>query len=488
MIPENWPLLLPVAVLASGVVLSLLFGLRKSEGSGLAVSAGACIMAAILAFFISGTGDAGPSFRVDAFSRFFLVLCSLAAAFVLVQAARSSEITSIRFPEFAALLLTTATGIAFAASARDLLSAYLAMETVSLPSYVITGFRRGHPASHEAALKYVIVGGVASAVMVFGMSILYGLTGTLDYAGVAAALGGPGPSAPTAGIPAGFAAVLCTTLILAGFLFKIAAVPFHMWCPDVYEGAPLPFTAYLSVAPKAAGFALILRFLMEALPAAGGFPRGSVALLIGIISAVTMTVGNLTAIHQTRLKRLLAYSSIAHAGYLLMGVCTMNRDGTEAVILYLGVYLCMNLGAFAAVQAVSERRGSDALTAFRGLGSEDPLTAVLLTVYLFSLAGLPPLAGFIGKFYLFAALLRNGGTGTAVLAVIGILNSVVALFYYARIVAEMFMRNSESAAPPPKAKTGVTPLLIITALPLLVFGVYWEPLRQWAEAAAVALK
>jgi NADH-quinone oxidoreductase subunit N len=487
MIPGNWHLLLPVAALASGAVLSLVSGLRKSAGRGLAVSTGACILAAILALCISGAGDAGPCFRVDAFSRFFLVLGALSAAFALVQAARSSEITPFRFPEFSALLLTAATGIALAASAKNLLSAYLAMETVSLPSYVIAGFRRRHPASHEAALKYVIVGGVASAVMVFGMSLLYGLTGTLDYAGVAAALGGPG-SAPAAGIPAGFAAVLCTTLILAGFFFKIAAVPFHMWCPDVYEGAPLPFTAFLSVAPKAAGFALILRFLMEALPASGGFPRGSVALLIGVISAVTMTAGNLSAIHQTRLKRLLAYSSIAHAGYLLMGVCLINRDGTGSALLYLGIYPFMNLGAFAAVQAVSERRGSDALSAFRGLGTEDPLTAVLLTVCLFSLAGLPPLAGFIGKFYLFASLLRYGGTGTAALAVVGILNSVVALFYYARIVAEMFMRSPESPVPPPKVKTGMTPLLLITALPLLVFGVYWEPLRRWAEAAAAALK
>jgi NADH-quinone oxidoreductase subunit N len=275
-------------------------------------------------------------------------------------------------------------------------------------------------------------------------------------------------------------------MILAGFSSRSRPCLSHV-VPDV-RGAPLPFTAYLSVAPKAAGFALILRFLLEALPASGGFPAGSVALLIGIVSAVTMTAGNLTAIHQLRLKRLLAYSSIAHAGYLLMGVSTVNRDGTEAALLYLGVYLFMNLGAFAAVQAVSERRGNDSLPSFRGLGSDDPLTAVLLTVCLFSLAGLPPLAGFIGKFYLFASLLRAGGTGYALLAVIGILNSVVALFYYARIVSEMFMRTPESANPPIRVRTGMTPILLVTTVPLLVFGLYWEPLRRWAEAAASALK
>ena len=488
MIPGHWTLLIPIAVLASGPVLALLSGLRNRAGGGLTVAAGACILAAFLAFRIPGWGDVGPAFRVDAFSRFFLVLASLSAAFALAQAARSSEIAPSRFPEFAALLLTTATGIAFAASARDLLSAYLAMETVSLPSYVIAGFRRRNPGSQEAALKYAIFGGVASGIMVFGMSLLYGLTGTLDYSGAAAALAGPGLPARAGWIHPGFAAVLSSTLILAGFFFKIAAVPFHMWCPDVYEGAPLPFTAYLSVAPKAAGIALILRFLNEALPAGSILPGGSTALLIGVISAVTMTAGNLAAIHQTGLKRLLAYSSIAHAGYLLMGVSTVNRDGTEATLLYLGIYVFMNLGAFAAVQAVSEKRGSDALAGFRGLGTEDPLTAVLLTVCLFSLAGLPPLAGFIGKFYLFAALLRTGGAGFAALAVVGILNSVVALFYYARIVAEMFMRGSEPGTPPPGAKTGMTPLLIVTSVPVLVFGVYWEPLRRAAESAAAALK
>ncbi len=281
--------------------------------------------------------------------------------------------------------------------------------------------------------------------------------------------------------------MISLTMILTGLCFKIAAVPFHMWSPDVYQGAPTPFTGFLSVAPKAAGFALLLRFLMALLPQAGPELKESMLIILGLISAITMTLGNLTAINQTNIKRLLAYSSIAHAGYMLMGVVLIDQVGAGAVLLYLGIYLTMNLGAFAVVQIVADKLGSEEIAEYRGLGYKAPLIGVLLSVYLFSLAGLPPLAGFIGKFFLFAALINNGGFWYMALAVVGILNSVVGLFYYTRIMREMYMKSADDA-PAATWSTGLAPLLVVLALPIFILGLYWVPLQNWALAAVQALR
>ncbi len=482
------PLLYPQMVLVIGVLAVLLLNVAKSGDRvkrSLFIGLFFLLTAAVLALFGNDNGAMADMVQTDGFSRFFLLLAIVVCALVLILASASDELARERFPEFTALLMTICIGISVMAATRDLLFAYLAVEMVSYSSYVLTGFKRNHPLSHEAALKYVIFGGVASGIMVFGISLLYGLTGSTGFTAIGQALTDNG-DVLTAGKSGLLAALIAFVMILSGLCFKIAAVPFHMWSPDVYQGAPTPFTGFLSVAPKAAGFALLLRFLLAILPQSGAELRESILAMIGLISAITMTLGNLTAIHQTNVKRLLAYSSIAHAGYLLMGVALLDQLGSAAVILYLGIYLFMNLGAFAAVQIVADRLNSEEIASYKGLGVTSPLLAVLLSVYLFSLAGIPPLAGFIGKFYLFAALLHNGGYWYVVLAVVGILNSVVALFYYSRIIMEMYMKKAEGA--PLAGTRPLAPILILLAVPIFILGLYWSPLQAWANLAAAALK
>ena len=432
----------------------------------------------------------------DPMRMFFAWIFLAATLLTIVIVPNSGQISSARVGEFFALLFTLVLGMYLMASASNLLTVYLSVETVSLVSYVLTGFRRADRKANEAALKYVIYGGVASGVMLYGMSMLYGLFGTAHLVGdgaigaqladvtsrifLAHAFGGQ-PAAQ-------LALVVAVIFVLAGVGYKIASVPFHMWCPDVYEGAPTPFTAFLSVGPKAAGFAVAIRFFFAAFEKR--LPNGAYEhiselpwpAIIGVISAATMTLGNLTAIVQTNLKRLLAYSSIAHAGYLLMGLAAASTGGVQSILVYLIVYVFMNVGAFLVVIAVARVRGGEQISDFRGLGTAAPLAALALTVFLFSLTGLPPLAGFTGKYLIFAALVQRGGFWNVLLAVIGVLNSAISLYYYAKIIKAMYLEEGPEAAPLaiPRLYTGV---LIALAVPLLVFGVYWGPLIRWAASA-----
>jgi NADH-quinone oxidoreductase subunit N len=261
-----------------------------------------------------------------------------------------------------------------------------------------------------------------------------------------------------------------------------------MWCPDVYEGAPTPFTAFLSVGPKAAGFAVAIRFFFAAferqLPG-GGFAATSDLpwpAIIGIISAITMTLGNLSALSQTNLKRMFAYSSIAHAGYLLMGLAAASAAGVQSILVYLIVYLFMNVGAFLVVITVARVTGREDIADYRGLGSRAPVVALTLTIFLFSLTGIPPFAGFTGKYLIFAALVQRGGFWNVALAVVGVVNSAISLFYYARIIKAMYLEDAidERPLPVPALYTGV---LVALAVPILVLGLYWAPLVQWAASA-----
>jgi len=333
-------------------------------------------------------------------------------------------------------------------------------------------------------------------VMLYGMSILYGLFATSRVAGpsgigaqladvtsrlfMAQAFGGQ-PAAQ-------LALVVAVIFVLAGVGYKIASVPFHMWCPDVYEGAPTPFTAFLSVGPKAAGFAVAIRFFFAAferqLPGGDYAPITDLPwpAIIGIVSAITMTLGNLTAIVQNNLKRLLAYSSIAHAGYLLMGLSAANAAGVRSILVYLVVYVLMNVGAFLVIIAVARVTGSEDIDSLRGLGSKAPIAALSLTVFLFSLTGIPPFAGFIGKYLIFAAVVQRGGFWYVLLAVIGVLNSAVSLFYYARIIKAMYIDEAVDRRPLPVPAL-YTGLLVALAVPILALGVYWTPLVRWAAAA-----
>ncbi|HSN91639.1 MAG TPA: NADH-quinone oxidoreductase subunit N [Anaeromyxobacteraceae bacterium] len=431
----------------------------------------------------------------DAFAVFFKWLFLGAAALTVLIAAQGNEFPPQRLGEFYALLAAIVLGMFFMASATDLVMVYLGIELVSMVSYVLAGFRKGDRRAAEGSLKYVIYGGVASGVMLFGMSYLYGLLGTTDVLQFGARIQGLQASGlPLAATRLGL--VVAIVFVAAGIGYKIAAVPWHMWCPDVYEGAPTPFTAFLSVGPKAAGFALALRLFHSAfagplLPPAGfaqalaGIPWPAV---VGVISAVTMTLGNLTALNQTNLKRLLAYSSIAHAGYTLMGVSAVSAMGMQGVMIYMAIYLVMNLGAFLVVILVAEATGSENILDYRGLARRHPVAAVTFAIFLFSLTGLPPFAGFMGKWYLFYALFERipgpGGGWYAILALIGALNTAVSLYYYVRIVRAMFIDVPYAPEPVPVPRRwGYQVMLGAFATAILVFGLWWSPVVAWTQAS-----
>jgi NADH-quinone oxidoreductase subunit N len=468
----------PEIVLVVGILLLLiwdmLFSIKRGQASFIALSALVCSLAATLMLGRVSLDLFGGLIARDAYADFFKVFFSVVTAITVIVSLRAKDAIDYRdgrdreAAEYYALLLAMNLGMNLMAAATDLLMAYLALEMVSLVSYVVVGFRRRSAASAEASLKYVIFGGVASGVMLFGLSLLYGVTGATEFATVRAALVAAGPGALAI-------QVLAVVFVLAGFGYKVASVPFHMWCPDVYEGAPTPITALLSVGPKAAGFALLIRFFVGAVPDETQLLGAPWAVLVGVISAATMTLGNLAAILQSNVKRLLAYSSIAHAGYLLMGLCTFTRDGEQAILFYLVAYLCMNLGAFVVVIGLSEAGVGETIESYRGIGVRAPLFAAMLGVFLFSLTGLPPLAGFIGKFYLFAAVLKKGGVFFTALAVIGILNSAVSLYYYARILKEMWFERSPVAEPLAVATLHRT-LALVLAVPTVALGIYWAPL------------
>jgi NADH-quinone oxidoreductase subunit N len=417
---------------------------------------------------------------LDNFSLFFKVIAMVATILCIWMSLGSNEIKQVHQGEYYTLLLTCALGMFFMASSSNLLMAYLSLELVSLTSYVLTGFLPRNRRSSEAALKYLIYGGVASGTMIYGMSWIFGITGSLDYGAIQAALGG--------GTVYNKAALfIAFVFIMAGFGYKIVFVPFHMWSPDVYQGAPTPFTAFLSVASNAAGMAIMIRFFFPGVSRMA--PGGDWAILSGVewpqvilfLSMITMTVGNLCALNQRNVKRMLAYSGIAHAGYMMMGLAILSNEGLSAVLFYIVVYLIMNVGAFLVVGMIANVTGDEDIENYRGLAWRGAIVpAVCLAVFLFSLTGLPPFAGFIGKFFLFSAVLKQGGA-FAVLAVVAALNSVVSLYYYAKIIKTMFLDS-----PNPEDKTisvainDFTLMIPLTVL-TLVFGIYFSPLVQYTS-------
>ena len=453
---ESLTRFLPELVL-SGTVLAVILidvvtrggivpGLVSLLGAAAAVVLTTGLPAAGIPGLITGASPTwlfGRMVVLDGFSLFFKVLLGLSLLAVVWMSLHSREVRGrANEGEYYALLVSSGLGMFLMAGAANLLMAYLALEFVSLTSYVLTGFLRHNRRSGEAALKYLIYGGVASGAMIYGMSWIFGLTGAMDYAGIARGVAALDPASR----PAMFLALV---LVFTGFGYKISMVPFHMWAPDVYTGAPIPVTAFLAVGSKAAGFAMLLRFFHFGVgpgESAAALERLPIMELGSLLCVATMTLGNLAALSQTNLKRLLAYSSIAHAGYALLGFVVFAEAGVQAVLFYLAVYYTMNLGAFWVVMLVANATGREDLDGYRGLAWRGgALAAVSLAVFLFSLAGLPPLAGFLGKFYVFAA----GVEGRLyALVVIGLLNSVVSLYYYARVVKVMFLEKPEPTDPP----------------------------------------
>ena len=408
---------------------------------------------------------------LDNFSLFFKIVALASTILVLWMSFSSREVETLHQGEYAAILLSSALGMFFMASATNLLMAYLSLEMVSITSYILTGFLPRNRRSSEAALKYLIYGGVASGAMIYGMSWIFGITASLDYGQIHAALFQSGPNR----LPI----FIALTLILAGFGYKIVFVPFHMWSPDVYQGAPTPFTAFLSVASNAAGVAILLRFFFTVSEPARD---GSWLYLQGVewpqvllvVSMITMTLGNLSALSQQNLKRMLAYSGIAHAGYILMGLVALNVEGLQAMLFYIVVYLIMNLGAFLVVVLVANATGKEEIEGYRGLAWRgSALPAVAMAIFMFSLTGLPPLAGFVGKFFLFAAVIKQQ---LYFLALVAVANSVISLYYYARVVKVMFLDFPEPSDGRVELNPGAATLLGLLSGMTLVFGVYWGPL------------
>lgn len=440
----------------------------------------------------------------DGFAIFFKILILITTFLVFLISVKDSETNKKNLAEYFALLVSMALAGCVLSSATNLLMVYLGIEMLSLFSYVLTGFLKRDRRSAEAAMKYVMYGGAASGAMIYGMSFLYGMTGTLDFVTLGKTLTVMGHS--SAGTLTIFVAVV---FVLAGLGYKIACVPFHMWCPDVYEGAPTPIAAFFSVVPKVSGFAVLIRFFYGAMSLpripTGFAPIHQVdwPLMLATLAVATMTLGNLVAISQTSLKRLLAYSSIAHAGYMLMAFVVLSPQAISGILFYMACYLVMNLGAFLVVILIKEETGSDAIQEFSGLawrGRDAAMVAIAMTFFLFSLTGLPPTAGFIGKVYLFSAVVQEGWY---VLATLGVLNSVVSLYYYARIIRVMYFEEPKAL----EAKRNLSMLtsngfswlsggrvqkFYVLILGVLVFltltlGLYWSPLINSVRNASILL-
>jgi NADH-quinone oxidoreductase subunit N len=452
---------------------------RRSSAPALLslVGSGAALFFAWLTPAGEGIGLFEGMVVLDGFAVFFKVLTALATAIVIFMSIDCYELTDRTQAEYYIFLLSVLLGMFLLSSASDIVMLYLALELVSIPSYLLAGYLKGKASSTEASMKYVVYGATASGVMIYGFSLLYGMTGSTQISEIGRIL-----TLGTAPLPAMLAAVMVTV----GFGYKIAAVPFHMWSPDVYEGAPTPVTAFLSVGPKAAGFAVLVRFFYTVFASpdgADGMWKLSSSVdwpfLFAVLSAVTMTVGNLIAINQRNVKRLLAYSSIAHAGYMLMGFVLLTTVGLKAILFYLVVYLFMNLGAFYVVVLVANGSRSEDISDFSGLGSRAPFAAVSLAIFLFALTGIPPFSGFIGKVYLFAEVINRG---VYWLALVAALNSVISLYYYARIVKVMFLEDPTHAGDLPLAFVPRV-MLAILVVPTLLLGIYWEPVIRVTEAS-----
>lgn len=430
------------------------------------------------------TGSPRPAFSglyvLDAYGTFWKLLLILVSGLVILLAKAHLKLEEIALPEFYAFILLSLSGMMVMVSGTDLLVIYLGLELMSLSLYVMAGFKRYAPRSLEAAAKYFILGSFSSGILLYGISLLFGRTGSTTLAGIRDGI---------AGLPSGDPILLMAVgLLVVGFGFKVAAVPFHMWTPDVYEGSPTSVTAYMAVASKAASFAAFVRVFLEAL---GGI-KDSWRMLLVAVCVATMLLGNVVAIVQTDIKRMLAYSSIAHAGYALIGLVVADAFGTASVMLYLAIYAFMNLGAFAVVTML--RRGGlegDEIDDFTGLARRNKWAALVMLLFMFSLAGIPPTAGFIAKFYVFMAAVDANMTGLAVLAVVF---AAISAYFYLRVVMVMYMREPGETAGMPGydvrvvASPATIAVLLVAALGVIVLGVFPDPLIQAAQSAILPLK
>jgi NADH-quinone oxidoreductase subunit N len=414
----------------------------------------------------------GGTFALDGFALFTNVLCILAAAMTILMAYGYLETINVRAGEFYPLVLFATSGMMIMGAARDLIVLFLGLEIMSVAAYVLAGIHRRDRKSGEAALKYFLLGAFATGFLLYGIAILYGATGATSYAGIAAKL----PQAPRLAVFAGVA------LLLVALGFKVSAVPFHFWAPDVYEGSPTAVTAFMAVGIKAAAFAGFARFFLgHLLPIQADWGG-----IVWWLAVLTMTVGNVVAIAQKSIKRMLAYSSIAHAGYLLVAVASGNQSGGAAVLFYLLAYAFMNLGAFAVVIALGAAgEPNEDIADYAGLSARQPALAAAMAVFMLSLTGVPPFAGFVGKLYIFSAAVQSGYVG---LAVIGVLNSAGSAYYYIRILVEMYMRDSVKQLPSIAGRPYLVASIAIAAVGTVLLGVFPSWAVELARASFLSVR
>ncbi len=394
----------------------------------------------------------------DNFSLAFSIVFLVGAFLTILLSLNKVENEYLNYGDFYSILLFATIGMIMMVSSTNLLVIFLGLEILSISLYVLAGIRKMRVDSIEASLKYFLLGAFATGFFLYGIALLYGATGSIDLVGIGKHIEANG-----------FNGVLMFTgavLILIGFSFKAAFVPFHMWTPDVYQGAPTPVTAFMSSGVKGAALAVLLRFVL----ATTFLSQADWTTALWIIAVLTMTVGNVVAIAQNNIKRMLAYSSIAHAGYLLVGVLAGNELGQTSIIFYLLVYTIMNLGAFGVISYMgnSNRQENLNIEDYRGLGFKYPFAGLAMAIFMFSLAGIPPTGGFVGKFYLFNAAIQAGYIW---LVIFGVLNSVISAYYYLRIVVNMYMRDQEKEISVPKASMGLSFVLLVTMIAILQLGI-----------------
>ncbi len=468
-------LALPEIILVVGAMALLMLGAFRGEGAGKLIFWLAIVILALASgvlMFIPATGQVAfdGAFILDPFAKFMKVLALIGSAAVIAMSFDYLQQAKLMKFEYPVLILLASVGMMMMISANDLLALYLGVELQSLALYVLATFRTNSVRSSEAGLKYFVLGALSSGMLLYGCSLIYGFTGTTGFTGIAAAAQSPGSN---------LGLIFGLVFFMAGLAFKVSAVPFHMWTPDVYEGAPTPVTAFFATAPKVAAMAMFMRAVLIAFPDV----THQWQQIVVFISIASMVLAAFAAIGQTNIKRLMAYSSIGHMGFALVGLAAADSAGVQAVIIYLTIYLVMNLGVFSCILAMRRSDGRvEEIDELAGLSRNNPMMAFLLAMLLFSLAGIPPLAGFFGKFYVFLAAINSG---LYTLAVIGVLSSVVGAYYYLRIVKIMYFDEPADAFEP---MPGVLKFMLsISGILVIFFFSYPAPLVAAAAAAAKSL-
>lgn len=475
----NWSLLMPELVIVSTLFIVLIFDMIDSLSKK--VLGWITIVGAAIALWVSinmlSAGEVGTQFsgmfEIDRYSLFFNIIFLVSTILVtLISISYLGKDDKKQGPYYLLILLATL-GMMLMAAGNELIIVFLGLELMSLSLYVLAGYFRESPASSEAGMKYLLLGAFASAFFLYGIALIYGAAGSTSIPVIAERITEDSLS------PLLLSGMF---LLIVGFGFKVAIVPFHQWAPDVYEGAPTTIAAFISAGPKAAGFAAFIRIFMEALPNLTPQWNGIIILL----AMITMTGGNIIAIAQTNIKRMLAYSSIAHAGYILIGLAAANDDGKASAMLYLLIYCVMNIAAFGAVILAKNADGESILISdYAGLGFRKPLLGLFFTLMLLSLAGFPPTAGFIGKFYIFKSAVQSGQSGLYWLVIIGAINTAISAFYYLRVVVTMYMKEpAEELEFNPYPSTLVLGL-VIASIGILLIGILPTLLLSPAQSAVM---